>query len=74
MLHPLAATVLLSFVGQRMMGLGGVGMLIWCIIVALLLPIGAYLSFVWFETPVRRWISRWGQDAGREIRKSPTAV
>lgn len=74
MLHPLAATVLLSFVGQRMMGLGGFAMLTWCVIVALLLPIGAYLSFVWFETPMRRWISGWRQDKSSEVRRAPTAV
>jgi peptidoglycan/LPS O-acetylase OafA/YrhL len=74
MLHPLAGTVLLSFVGQRLLGLTGVAMLVWCIIVALLLPIGGYLSFVWFETPLRRWISAWGKEAGREVRSAPTVV
>jgi peptidoglycan/LPS O-acetylase OafA/YrhL len=74
MLHPLAATVLLSLVGQRMMGLTGYAMLAWCILVALLLPIAAYLSFVWFETPMRRWISGWRQNKGREIKRAPTAI
>jgi peptidoglycan/LPS O-acetylase OafA/YrhL len=73
MLHPLAATVLLSFVGQRLIGLEGFAMAAWCIIVALLLPVGAYLSFVWFETPMRRWISGWGSDASPEIQSAPTA-
>jgi peptidoglycan/LPS O-acetylase OafA/YrhL len=57
MLHPLAASVLLSFVGQRLLHLSPVGMLVWCIIVAGLVAIGAYFSFVLFETPMRRWIS-----------------
>jgi peptidoglycan/LPS O-acetylase OafA/YrhL len=67
LLHPLAGTVLLSFVGQRLLGLDGFAMLAWCIIVAVLLPVGAYLSFVWFETPMRRWISGWRRGAGGEI-------
>jgi peptidoglycan/LPS O-acetylase OafA/YrhL len=72
MLHPLAGTVLLSFVGQRLIGLTGFAMLIWCVIVALLLPIGAYLSFIWFETPMRRWISGWGRDKNRAIERART--
>lgn len=74
MLHPLAATVLLSFVGQRVIGLGDSAMLAWCVIVALLLPLGAYVSFMWFETPMRRWISGWGRSMDPKIQSAPTAV
>jgi hypothetical protein len=49
-------------------------MLAWCIIVAVLLPFGAYLSFVWFETPMRRWISGWRRDTGREAQRPRTAI
>ena len=73
MLHPLAGTVLLSFVGQRMFGLDGMAMLAWCVIVALTLPLGAYLSFVFFETPMRRWISGWRLNNGGKVQKARTA-
>ncbi|MDQ7250239.1 acyltransferase family protein [Dongia sedimenti] len=64
MLHPLAATILLTFVGGRLLHLGPVAMSIWCVVVAALLTVLAYFSFAWFETPMRRWISSFKLRAG----------
>jgi peptidoglycan/LPS O-acetylase OafA/YrhL len=57
MLHPLIAVILLGLVGQKLLHLAGVAAIAWMIIAAGLLLGASYLSFVFFETPMRRWLS-----------------
>jgi peptidoglycan/LPS O-acetylase OafA/YrhL len=65
MLHPLAGTALIAFVGERLLHLGPGALLVWSLMVAVLVGVSAYLSFTFFETPMRRWISGWNFSGSR---------
>lgn len=57
MLHPLAQTLLVVGLGERILHLKGWLRLPWIIAVACVVVFGSLLSLRYFETPARRWLS-----------------
>lgn len=57
MIHPLVSVVFIKILGVRILGFSGETLNLWIALWMLgLLPI-AYASYVWFERPLRRWLS-----------------
>jgi len=58
MLHPLVGTLMLALVGKHLLHLGTAAMSAWCLLGGAVVFGVGYLSFVYFETPMRHWVSR----------------
>ncbi len=57
MIHPLVGVVFIKLIGIRLLGLSGTSLNAWIVFwMFSLMPI-AYASYVWFERPLRRWLS-----------------
>lgn len=58
MIHPLVRTFVLSFAGQRVLKLQGIAADLMVLVGFALTFLLAYVSFVWFEDPARRLLSK----------------
>jgi peptidoglycan/LPS O-acetylase OafA/YrhL len=63
MLHLPLQTVMIAWIGQRLLQLDGFGLIGWSLLTAVVVIVAGYASFMWFETPARRWINALGRTA-----------
>lgn len=57
MIHPVILSVVITFVGRRILHLTGWALTGWVGVAIAITFIASYLSYVYFETPARRWLS-----------------
>jgi len=57
MIHPVVLSVVITFVGRRILHLTGWPLTGWVGVAMVVTFLASYLSFVYFETPARRWLS-----------------
>jgi len=60
MLHPVVGVILIKFIGERSLHLQGVWLNTLIVASGFIVFIPAYFSYVYFETPLRRWMSGQG--------------
>lgn len=57
MIHPVVLSVVITFIGRRLLHLGGWPLTGWVVVAMAVTFVASYLSYVYFETPARRWLS-----------------